>query len=279
MDLPVSQAVTTTDLLRARYASAPPLPPGPTNDTIRTMLEHRSIRGFLPDALPPGIVETLVAAAQSAATSSNLQSWSVIAVQDPDRKARLSILAANQAFIRQAPLFLCFLADLSRKNRIGEAIGQPMEALPYLESFVVAAVDAALAAQNAVVAAESLGLGTCYVGSLRNTPIEVAAELKLPPDCMAVFGLAVGYADPIKVTEIKPRLPQSLVLQHETYAVRDERAEVERYDADLLDFSRRNGMGDADWISRLKARAGEVSGLSGREKMREWLNKLGIGLK
>lgn len=279
MDAPATSAMTAAHLLQARYASAPALPPGPTNETIRTLLEHRSIRGFRPDALPPGTLETLIAAAQSAATSSNLQSWTVVAVEDPERKARLSVLAANQAFIRQAPLFLCFLADLSRKDRIGDAIGHKMEAMPYLESFLVAAVDAALAAQNAAIAAESLGLGTCYVGSLRNKPIEVAAELNLPPDCMAVFGLAIGYADPKAMTEIKPRLPQSLVLQHETYAWRDERAEVERYDQDMLAFSRRNGMGDTDWISRLKTRAGAISGLSGREKMREWLNKLGFGLK
>ncbi|HYF08159.1 MAG TPA: nitroreductase family protein [Acetobacteraceae bacterium] len=279
MDAAPAETTSTAALTRARYASAPALPPGPENETIRTMLEHRSIRGFRPDPLPPGTLEMLVAAAQSAATSSNLQSWSVIAVEEPERKARLSVLAANQAFIRQAPLFLCFLADLSRKERVGSSFDIPMEALPYTESFLVAAVDAALAAQNAVVAAESIGLGTCYVGSLRNLPVEVAEELALPPNCMAVFGLSVGWPDPEALTEIKPRLPQSLVLHRETYAVRDERAEVERYDADLLAFSRRNGMGDVAWVSRLRSRVGAIKGLSGRHQMREWLNRLGFGLK
>lgn len=279
MDAPATSALTTAQLTQARYGSAPALPPGPSNDVIRLLLEHRSIRGFLSDPLPAGIVETLVAAASSAPTSSNLQSWSVIAVEDPERKARLSVLAANQAFIRQAPLLLCFLADLSRKERVGKTFDMPMEGLEYTESFLVAAVDAALAAQNAVVAAESLGLGTCYVGSLRNLPIEVAAELKLPPNCVAVFGLSIGYVDPKSDTQTKPRLPQSLVLHRETYAVRDERAEVERYDADMLDFSRRNGMGDVAWLSRLKTRVGVVKGLSGRHRMREWLNQLGFGLK
>lgn len=279
MDAPVTPAPTTAELIQARYGSAPALPPGPSNDVIRLLLEHRSIRGYLPDALPPGIVETLVAAASSAPTSSNLQSWSVIAVEDPERKARLSMLSANQAFIRQAPLFLCFLADLSRKARVGEQFAMPMDALEYTESFLVAAVDAALAAQNALVAAESLGLGTCYVGSLRNLPLDVAKELNLPPNCAALFGLAIGYADPKAETEAKPRLPQSVVLHRETYTVRDDKAEIARYDADMLAFSRRNGMGDVDWLTRLKSRVGVVKGLSGRHQMKDWLRTLGFGLK
>lgn len=279
MDAPATSALTTAQLMQARYGSAPALPPGPSNDVIRLLLGHRSIRGFLPDALPAGIVETLVAAAASAPTSSNLQSWSVIAVEDPERKARLSVLSANQAFIRQAPLFLCFLADLSRKERVGQQFDIPMEALPYTESFLVAAVDAALAAQNAVVAAESLGLGTCYVGSLRNLPLDVAKELNLPPNCMAVFGLAIGYTDPKADTQTKPRLPQSVVLHRETYQLRDDKAEIARYDADMLAFSRRNGMGDVDWLQRLRSRVGVVKGLSGRHQMKEWLRTLGFGLK
>lgn len=279
MDAPATSALTTAQLMQARYGSAPALPPGPSNDVIRLLLGHRSIRGFLPDALPAGIVETLVAAAASAPTSSNLQSWSVIAVEDPERKARLSVLSANQAFIRQAPLFLCFLADLSRKERVGQQFDIPMEALPYTESFLVAAVDAALAAQNAVVAAESLGLGTCYVGSLRNLPLDVAKELNLPPNCMAVFGLAIGYTDPKADTQTKPRLPQSVVLHRETYQLRDDKADIARYDADMLAFSRRNGMGDVDWLQRLRSRVGVVKGLSGRHQMKEWLRTLGFGLK
>src|SRR5919199_616185 len=81
-------------------------------------------------------------------TSSNLQTWSVIAVQDKDRIARLAELSNNQQFIKAAPLFLCWLADLSRLERLGQRHGQEMEALPYLEMYQTAALDAAFAAQN-----------------------------------------------------------------------------------------------------------------------------------
>ena len=77
---------------------------GPWNETIATILSHRSVRAFLPDPLPAGTLERLVAAAQSASTSSNLQTWSVIAVEDPERKARLAVLGAGQKHIVQCPL-------------------------------------------------------------------------------------------------------------------------------------------------------------------------------
>ncbi len=103
--------------LNARYG-APDIPPVTQwNEVIEQLLDHRSVRAFTDQPLPEGTIETLVAAAQSASTSSNLQVWSVVAVQDVDRKKRLSDLAGNQAYIHQAPLFLVWLADLSRASR------------------------------------------------------------------------------------------------------------------------------------------------------------------
>ncbi|MBW8268835.1 nitroreductase family protein [Caldovatus aquaticus] len=273
-------AETLADLLSARYGAVDPPPPGPDNAVIRTLLRHRSVRSFLPDRpLPPGALETLIAAASSASTSSNLQAWSVVAVEEPERKARLSVLAANQKFIRDAPLFLVWIADLSRLERLGRAWGKEMEGLPYLESFVLALVDAALAAQNAVVAAESLGLGCVYVGAIRNRPAEVAAELRLPPNAMAAFGLAVGWPDPLVRTEIKPRLPQRVVLHRETYGAPAESEDIARYDAALAEFSRRNGLGDSAWTPRVLERIGTLAGLAGRHRLREVLIAMGFGLR
>ncbi|WP_419713042.1 nitroreductase family protein [Pseudomonas sp. NFX224] len=127
--------------------------------------------------MPEGTIETLVAAAQSASTSSNLQVLDVVAVQAGERKNRLSALAGNQACIRHAPLFVVWLADLSRVSRI---------ALPYLESLLMGTIAAALAAQNAVVALESLGLGSVYIGAIRNDIEGVAKELELPPGLSSI---------------------------------------------------------------------------------------------
>jgi nitroreductase len=154
--------------------------PAQWNEVLDTILNHRSVRAFLPRALPAGTLELLVAAAQSASTSSNLQFWSVVAVQEPDRKSRLAELAGQQQFIRDAPLLLVWLADLSRLDRIAADQAQ-VDGTHYLEEFIVGVVDAALAAQSALIAAESLGLGGVYIGAMRNLPEQVAVELALPP--------------------------------------------------------------------------------------------------
>jgi nitroreductase len=185
------------------------------NDTIARLLAHRSVRNYRSDPLPEEAVPTIIAAAQSASSSSNLQCWSVVAVSDPDRKKKLAELAGNQAHIIQAPLLLVWIADLARAHAIAADAEQPAEGLAYLESFLVAAVDAALAAQNAVVAAESLGLGAVYIGALRNKPEEVAEILDLPPHAAGIFGLVVGWPEETAQSSVKPRLPQPAVLHHE----------------------------------------------------------------
>lgn len=264
-------------LWAARYDGAVPAV-GLTSAAIEGMLAHRSTRAFRGDALPAGTAETLVAAAQSAPTSSNLQTWSVVAVEDAARRGRIAALV-GQPFITQAPLLLVWLADLSRLERVGEAAGQPTTALEYLESFLTAAIDAALAAQNAVVALESLGLGGCYLGVLRNRPLELAAELALPPNVVAVFGLSVGWPDPAVATEVKPRLPQATILHREQYSAAAEPAAVARYDAAMRGFSQRQGLGDQAWTPRALGRVGEAKALNGRDQLAEWLRARGFGMR
>jgi nitroreductase len=274
-------AHTDAALLQARYGTDAMPAAGKLNEVVSCLLAHRTVRAFLPDALPPGTLETLVAAAQSAATSSNLQLWSVIAVEDAGRKARLAQIANRQAHIEQAPLLLVWLADLSRADRMAAARGLRMEGSDYLESFMVAAIDAGLAAQNAAVAAESMGLCTCYIGALRNDPERVAAELGLPPRVMAVFGLCVGREDPARPADIKPRLPQPVVTFRERYApeTETEMALIASYDRTLAAFSRAHGMGDVNWTDRVFARLSSYTGLFGRERMRAALKALGFELR
>ena len=270
---------TPERLLAARYGRAWSEPARHWNETIATLLSHRSVRAYLPKALPDGTLETLIAAAQSASTSSNLQTWSVVAVTDPARKDRLATLAADQDAVREAPLLLVWLADLSRLQRLGDARGRAVEGLAYLELLFVALIDAALAAQNALVAAESLGLGGVYIGAMRNKPAEVAAELGLPPQVFAVFGLCVGYPDPERQSGVKPRLGQSVVLHREQYGVASVRDEVAGYDEAMEVFQREQAMGPASWSERVLQRVGSAKALSGRDQMRAILEALGFGLR
>ncbi len=275
----MNTVMTDKALLCERYGADAAPAAGEFNEVVRCLIAHRSVRAYLPDALPPGTIETLVAAAQSAATSSNMQTWSVIAVEDAGRRARLAEVANGQVHIVQAPLFLVWLADVSRLERVAAAHNRVLENRDYLETFVVAAMDAALAAQNAVVALESMGLGGVYIGALRNNPERVAAELGLPPRVMPMFGLCVGYPDPAKPAAIKPRLPQSIILSQERYAPKDEMAQVARYDEKLAAFSRAQGMGDVNWTGRILTRFADIKGMSGRERMRSMMKALGFELR
>ena len=193
--------------LAARYGGqeAPSPPTIPWNVTLDTILTHRSIRRYSERPLPDGLVELLVAAAQSAPSSSNLQAFSIVSVEDKARKARLAHLAANQKHVEEAPLLLIFVADLARLRHLAVSVEEPAAGLDYTECFLVALADAAFAAQNCFIALESLGLGACYIGAMRNHPKEVAAELELPAGAFVVFGMTVGYPDPEVATGVKPR--------------------------------------------------------------------------
>lgn len=275
----MSQEADPAALTRARYADPGLREPTHWNPVLASLLSHRSIRAYRPDPLPPGVLDVGIAAAQSAASSSNLQLWSVVAVADPDRRARLAALAGNQKHIVQAPLLLVWLADLSRAERLAKAQDLPVEGLDYLETLVVGIVDAALAAQNSVAAFESLGLGTVYIGAIRNRPAEVAAELNLPKHILPVFGLVVGYPDADFVTEVKPRLPQQTVLHLETYDTTAEPGAIAAYDERVRTFQRRQSLPEQNWSHQVANRLRGPAALNGREKLRAALGGFGFELR
>jgi nitroreductase len=267
-------------LLEARYRHAPHGPAVDANPVLEALLDHRSVRAYRPDPIPEGAVEAAVAAAQSAASSSNLQIWSVVAVADPARKARLAELSGGQKHINEAPLFLVWLIDFDRLTQLTPQGDPACEALDYTETFMLGAVDTSLAAQNAVVALESLGLGTCYTGGIRNRPADVAQTLDLPPRVFPLFGLAVGWPDPDRPAAIKPRLPQSSVLFHETYAWDEGRHDsAAAYNPRIRAFQREQGMTEKDWTVQARERTRGPSSMAGRHVMKEVLDRLGFPLK
>jgi nitroreductase len=277
-----SLAEPSTDahaLLHRRNRDGALQPPAQWNAVLETILNHRSVRGFLPRALPEGTLELLIAAAQSASTSSNLQFWSVVAVEETEQKSRLAELAGQQQFIREAPLLLVWLADLSRLDRIAAERQAQVDGTHYLEEFIVGVVDAALAAQSALIAAESLGLGAVYIGAMRNLPEQIAEALALPPHVFAVFGMSVGYPDPSRLSDIKPRLPQSLVLHREVYSAASRSEAIDGYNATVREFQQEQGMKAIDWTQQCFNRVKDAEALRGRDRMREALRNLGFELR
>ncbi|WP_213953672.1 NADPH-dependent oxidoreductase [Variovorax sp. dw_954] len=271
------QAVAARYGLASSDALAPTAPAARPNAVLESLLAHRSVRAYSDRPLPADLLQTLVAAGQSASTSSHLQAWSVVAVEDAARKARLAALAGRQGHVAEAPLLLVFLADLSRLRGLGTARGLPGDGLGYLESLVVGVADAALAAQNMVVALESLGLGCCYIGAMRNQPEAVAQELRLPPECFAVFGLSIGYPDPAVDSAVKPRLPQAMVLHRDTYAAPAASGYAE-FDERMKTFQRGQRMPEAGWTAPAAARVRGPDAMSGRHLLQAALKRLGFGL-
>jgi nitroreductase len=267
----------TTEAIELRYGSDNAPMPTLTNPVIEQMLHHRSVRSYRPDALPEGTLETLVAAAQSAATSSNLQVWSVVAITDAERKERCAALAGGQKHIAECPLFLLFVADLARLNRVAADVEIASAGNDTLEMFLCAAIDAALAAQNACLAAESLGLSTVYIGGMRDKPQDVAALVGLPPATAVVFGLCVGYAAEGHEGAVKPRLPQEAVLHHERYDMGRQIEAIERYNAAMAEFYVNQKMNvRGNWSRHSARRVSGPESLSGRHLLMQVLRRMGF---
>ncbi|MEK1890509.1 MAG: NADPH-dependent oxidoreductase [Phyllobacterium sp.] len=267
-------------LLQHRYGENHPLSNAwLSTETIDVLLDHRSVRSYLPEPVPAAALELAIAAAQSASTSSNLQAWSVVAVEDRERKSRINAVAGKQRQIDQAPLLLVWLADLSRLRRIAEGQGSTFDGLDYVESFLLGIIDAALAAQNALVAFESLGLGGCYIGALRNDPLTVARELDLPALVFPAFGLTIGYPDPAIRTDAKPRLPQEAILHREQYRPNPSSDERDNYNATLRAFQTLQSMAQIDWSEQVARRIATKEALKNRDKLGEILKDFGFALK
>jgi FMN reductase (NADPH) len=199
--------------------------------TIDLIHHHGSARRYQPGPLPQETIEALVTAGQRASTSSNLQLTSIVAVTDPTVRAELARLCGDQAHVARAPVFLAWCADLRRLDRACELRGYT-QTTDYVENFLVAAVDVAIAAQNAALAAESLGLGICYIGSIRNNTAAVIDLLRLPRLVFPVVGMTVGW--PAAQPPIRPRLPLSAVLHWEQYDPAPKDAELAEYDRAMI---------------------------------------------
>ncbi len=195
--------------------------------TLDQIHAHSSIRNYRPDRLPKSTIDAIVAAGQRASTSSNLQTYSVVVVTTEEKRRKLAELCGNQAHIEVAPLFLAWCADRSRLDRVCELRGYE-QVTDSVENFLVAAMDAAIAMQNSALAAESMGLGVCFIGAIRNRPAEVIELLELPQLVFPISGMTVGW--PAVEPKIRPRLPLKAVIHWETYDRSNEDKALMEYD-------------------------------------------------
>ncbi|HCX00344.1 MAG: oxygen-insensitive NADPH nitroreductase [Pantoea sp.] len=178
--------------------------------TIDLLCSHRSIRAFTEQAISAEQREAIIAAAQSASTSSFLQCSSIIRITDPALRQQLVTLTGGQQWVADAAEFWVFCADFNRHLQIC-----PDAQLGRAEQLLLGCVDTALMAQNAMVAAESLGLGGVFIGGIRNSIAQVTELLGLPKFVLPLFGFCIGY--PSAVPDPKPRLPQAMLVHENRY--------------------------------------------------------------
>ncbi|MEK4250609.1 oxygen-insensitive NADPH nitroreductase [Paenibacillus sp. FSL W7-1287] len=227
------------------------------NETIRLLNNHRSIRKYSDRPVTTEQLHTIIAAGQSSSTSSNMQAYSVVRITDMEIRKQLAQLSGPQHHVEEAPEFLVWCGDL---NRIHVAVDGMIpsttvsDKLALSEHFIIATVDAALAAQNSAIAAESLGLGILYVGGIRNHITKVAELLQLPDLVYPLFGMCIGYAaeEPL----LRPRLPQEAVLHENVYDSNKQREYIGQYNEVMKSYvrERSNGKQQFNWSEAMAKR-------------------------
>ncbi|MEJ6548845.1 nitroreductase family protein [Corynebacterium sp. USCH3] len=295
--------------LTDRYGREQRWSPTRWNDTLETVTAHRSVRLWLDRDVDETTLTTVLAAAQSAPSSSNKQTVAVVAVRDRAVKEQLASIGKRMSsHVATAPVLLVWLVDFSQirfhaaqagkaaaaetSDDAGEIHGvssQPphdLGSLDYLDEPVTSVLDIGIASQTAAIAAESLGLGTVYLGSMRNDIGAVQEILGIPQDVVPFLGLALGYGDPEENAGVKPRLPMDLVVHHDRYDDRSgEDGEQERarlladYDDALAAYFSRYGQ-HPQWSTQTLHRVSEAAATkTKRHLIRQFLEKAGFGLR
>ena len=170
------------------------------NETIRLMKSHFSVRRFKEEAIKEADLKEILSAGQMASSWKNFQSYSVIVVKSKEKKEALYDLLPQEA-IRQSAVFLLFVGDLNRAEKAVKLHEQDFHP-EGVDNLLITSVDAALAAQNTLLAAESLGYGGVIIGMLRYCSEEVAELFRLPDYTYPVFGIALGV--PNQQHAVKP---------------------------------------------------------------------------
>lgn len=241
------------------------------NEVIKLLQSHRSIRKFSDKTIDQKTINSIIVSGQAAATSSNVQGTTVIQVNDDAAREKLVAFSGGQKYIASAGAFFVFCADLKRSAQAcaleGGEFTQGMT-----EHFIIATIDVALFAQNCTIAAESLGMGICYIGGLRNNPADVSELLDLPENVYPVFGLCIGY--PEQDPEVKPRLPLDAVLMQDRYDADVLAPGIAAYDEHMRAYyrSRTGGKKDSNWSSEMRSLVGKES----RPHMRSFLDSKGF---
>ncbi|MFV0559668.1 MAG: oxygen-insensitive NADPH nitroreductase [Enterococcus sp.] len=199
------------------------------NKTMETQVNHVSVRSFTEQVLSEEQIKELVTVAQSASSSNFQQAYSIIDIQEQTLREQIAELAGNQPFLAKGGNLFIFCADVHRQSQLSkEQEIDIQKILGGMETTLLATIDASVAAQNMVVAAESMGLGACYIGGVRDGIVEISELLDLPEYVYPAFGLIIGYPQGEK-NALKPRLPFEAVYHQNKYS-QDKKELIDQYE-------------------------------------------------
>ena len=184
------------------------------NSTIQTLLNHKTIRSYQSTPISNEVLNTLLEVASRTATSSGMQQASIIHVKNQEKKDIIAQVC-KQDYVAKAPILLIFIVDQHRNHHIALEVSQKAEQTHDVDRFFQGFTDASLMAQSVVTDAESLGLGTTYLGAIHNDDETIIRTLNLPKLTYPVVGLLIGYAD-VQPT-LKPRLDVSMRVFEDEY--------------------------------------------------------------
>ncbi|VNL58175.1 nitroreductase, NADPH-flavin oxidoreductase [Streptococcus pneumoniae] len=232
-------------------------------ETIKLMKAHTSVRRFKEQVLPQEDLTEILTAAQMASSWKNFQSYSVIVVRSQEKKDALYELVPQEA-IRQSAVFLLFVGDLNQQYSCGARLHTDTFQPQGVEGLLISSVDAALAGQNALLAAESLGYGGVIIGLVRYKSEEVAELFNLPDYTYSVFGMALGV--PNQTHDVKPRLPLDNVVFEEEYQEQSTEA-IQAYDRVQADYA--GARATTSWSQRLAEQFGQAEPSSTRKNLKQ----------
>jgi nitroreductase len=245
------------------------------NDTINLLQSHRSIRRYTDQPISSEILQEIVTSAQWAPSSHNVQAYSIIVVDDQKKKKALSEVANSQKYVEVCPVFLVFCADFYRLSLTTEIWNTDFE-INQLENVLVASVDTALAAENALIAARSFGLGGVMIGGIRNNPDRVKELLGLPNYTFPIMGICLGY--PAQEPWQKPRTPQDIVVHYNQYSAKEEIViGLMKYEEISADYytKRTDGVRTEGWTKQIARYLSRPR----RPHMKEFINKQGFNFE
>ncbi len=175
---------------------------------------RRTIRNYSEKKIENTLIEKMLEAAAQASNTGNMQTYSVVVTTDDEIKKQLAPAHFNQPMVTQAPVVLTFCADF---NRFSQWCKQRNAEPGYanFQSFVAAAIDALIFAQTFAVAAETAGLGICYLGTTTYNAQEIIETLQLPQLVVPVTTITLGY--PGSTPPVTDRLPLQSVVHYERY--------------------------------------------------------------